>query len=218
MKNWVIKGCSYTLQLCAHFWLRLELQKLQWLLRKEILAFLLICCNIPGREPMCRFKYPLKVRGAVIFPSPNASSSLSGMCAKIFPPRRMPHIKRVIPGLALSSFPSSGVSALTFIPVSHFPAPWKKMPWKALPSPPSSPYTLMWNETFSCLAVEQETAIPAWGTLMSHFFPNLDAAQCACHYSFQFVGVQGPSPAEVTTNSKKSKFETTGWKTEVLSG
>lgn len=73
MKNWVIKDWSYTVQLCAHFWLQLELQKLQWLLRKESLAFLLICCNIPGREPMCQFKYPLKVRGTVIFPSHNAS-------------------------------------------------------------------------------------------------------------------------------------------------
>lgn len=196
----------------------LNYKKLQWLLRKEILAFLLICCNIPGRVPTCWFKYPLKVQGAVIFPSPNASSSLSGMCAKVFPPRRMPHIKRVIPGLALSSFPSSGVSALTFIPVSHFPAPWKKMPWRAFPSPPSSLYTLMWNETFSWLAVEQQTAIPVWGILMSHFFPNLAAAQCACHCSVEFVGVQWPSPAKVTKNSKQSKFEPKGWKTEVLSG
>lgn len=84
MKNWVIKDWSYTVQLCAHFWLHLELQKLQWLLRKESLAFLLICCNIPGREPMCQFKYPLKVQGTVIFPSHHASLSPSGMCAKSF--------------------------------------------------------------------------------------------------------------------------------------
>lgn len=150
MKNWVIKDWSYTVQLCAHFWLHLELQELQWLLRKESLAFLLIRCNIPGREPMCQFKYPLKVWGTVIFPSHNASSSPSGMCAKVFPPRRMPHIKRVILGLALSSLSSPGVSALTFIPVSHFSAPWKQTLWK---QPPSSFYTLMWNEKFSCLVV-----------------------------------------------------------------
>lgn len=216
MKNWVIKGCSYTVQLRAHFWLRLELQKLQWLLRKEILAFLLIHGNIPGREPMCRFKYPLEVQGAGIFPSPNASSSLFGMCAKVFPPR-MAHIKCFIPGLALSSFPSSGVSALSFIPVSHFPAPWKEMPWKALPSPPPSVCALMWNETFSWLDVERETAIPAWGILMSRFFPNLGAAQCAHHYSLESGGVQGASPTEMTTDLKKSKLEPIGWKIEVLS-
>lgn len=60
---------------------------------------------------------------------------------------------------------------------------------------------------FSCLAVEQQAAIPVWGILMSHFFPNLDAAQCACHCSLEFVHVQGPSPAEVIKNSKTSKFE-----------
>lgn len=157
MKNWVIKDWSYTVQLCAHFWLHLELQKLQWLLRKESLAFLLIRCNSPGREPICQFKYPLKVQGTVIFPSHHASSSLSGMCAKVFPPRRMPHIKRVIPGLALSSLPSPGVSALTFIPVSHFSVPWIKMLWK---HPPSSSYMLTWNEKFSWLDVDEEQGNP----------------------------------------------------------
>lgn len=96
------------------------------------------------------------------------------MCAKVFPPRRMPRIKRVIPGLALSSLPSPRVSALTFIPVSRFSAPWKKMLWKQHTHTPPAPqfffYTLMQNEKFSWLAVEKEQGNPARGILMPLFF------------------------------------------------
>jgi len=77
-------------------------------------------------------------------------------------------------GWPFTPLPSPGVSALTFIPVSRFSVPWKKLLWK---HPPSSFYTLKRNEQFSWLAVEQEQSNPAWGILMPHFFHTPDAVK-----------------------------------------
>lgn len=174
MKNWVIKDWSYTVQLCAHFCLHLELQKLQWLLRKESLSFLLICCNIPGREPMCQFNYPLKVQGTVIFPRHNVSSSPSGTCAKVFPVRRMPCIKRVIPGLALRSLPGPGVSSFNLHSCIPFLSSMEKNVMET-----ASIFLLHINVKWKILMAENCSRIrqSCMGNFNATFFHNLDAVE-----------------------------------------